>query len=514
MFNLNDLEQLGKHGINSDDAKIQVDNFRKGFPFLRITAPATVGNGIIRLDCDEVDDLIDIYKGFDGSRVKFVPASGAATRMFKHLFEFIQDFPTKGEEALKDKSFNSTFHFFQNIKKQPFYTKLYDELWSTGYKMDELMERKYYLPIAEALLARDGLNYGNLPKGLILFHQYKEFSRTALEEHLVEGAQYCRDKHGNLRLHLTVSLEHWGGFEKLIDRVKEYYETHYDIRLDVSFSEQKPSTDTIAVELDNTPFRNPDGTLLFRPGGHGALLENLNDIDTELIFIKNIDNVVPDRIKPQTVRYKKALAGLLLSYRNLIFDYILKLKSDEGDDEDLLNGILDFTISELCIIPSKDLNTQDRAALKRYLLKVLNRPIRVCGMVKNQGEPGGGPFWALNSDGTTSLQIVENSQIDLNDSAIKKIFSESTHFNPVDLVCYVKDSEGKKFDLLKFRDPETGFISIKSKDGRDLKAQELPGLWNGGMSDWNTIFVEVPLITFNPVKTVNDLLREEHQVEL
>jgi len=514
MFTPNDLEQLEKHGINQDDAKLQIDNFCKGFPFLRITAPATASNGIIRLDCDEVDDLVDIYKEFDGSRVKFVPASGAATRMFKHLFEFIQDFPTKGEEALKDKSFNSTFHFFQNIKKQPFYSKLYDELWSTGYKMDELLDRKYYLPIAEALLAKDGLNYGNLPKGLILFHQYKEFSRTALEEHIVEGAQYCRDKHGNLRLHLTVSLEHWVGFEKLIDRVREFYETHYDIHLEVSFSEQKPSTDTIAVEMDNAPFRNPDGTLLFRPGGHGALLENLNDIDTELIFIKNIDNVVPDRIKPQTVRYKKALAGLLLSYRNLIFDYIQKLNSIDGDDDELLNGILDFTKSELCIIPSKELNTNDKNAFKKYLLKVLNRPIRVCGMVKNQGEPGGGPFWAVNSDGTTSLQIVESSQIDLSDSSIKNIFSESTHFNPVDLVCYVKDYEGNKFDLLKFRDPETGFISIKSKDGRDLKAQELPGLWNGGMSDWNTIFVEVPLITFNPVKTVNDLLREEHQVGL
>ena len=513
MFTQTDLEQLEKHGITVKEAELQIDNFRKSFPFMLITEPAKIGNGIIRLESDEVDDLIDIYKGFDGPRVKFVPASGAATRMFKHLFEFIQDFPSKGEDSLKDKSFGSAWNFFNSIKKFPFYSKLYDELWSTGYKMDELMQRKYYLPIAEALLANDGLNYGNLPKGLILFHQYNEFSRTALEEHLVEGAQYCRDKHGSLKLHLTVSLEHWVGFEKLIDRVREFYETHYGICLDVSFSEQKPSTDTIAVEMDNTPFRNLDGSLLFRPGGHGALLNNLNDIDSELIFIKNIDNVVPDRIKPQTVRYKKALAGLLLSYRNLIFDYIHKLKVDEGNDDELLSEVLDFTKSELCIFPSKDLNVDDKVALKRYLLEVLNRPIRVCGMVKNQGEPGGGPFWALNSNGTTSLQIVESSQIDLRDSAIKKIFSESTHFNPVDLVCYVKDYEGNKFDLLKFRDPETGFISIKSKDGRDLKAQELPGLWNGGMSDWNTIFVEVPIITFNPVKTVNDLLREEHQVD-
>lgn len=513
MFTETDLKQFAEQEISINAVSEQLVNFRKGFPFMQITEPATIGKGIIKLDCDEVDDLIDLYKGYDGPRVKFVPASGAATRMFKHLFEFLQDFPRKGEECLKEKGFNSAYAFFHNIKRFPFYTKLYDELWSTGYKMDELMERKYYLPIAEALLAADGLNYGNLPKGLILFHRYNDISRTALEEHLVEGSQYCRDKRGNLNIHLTVSIEHWAGFEKLVDRVKEFYESHYEIKLNISFSEQKPSTNTIAVEMDNTPFRNPDGTILFRPGGHGALLNNLNDIDTELIFIKNIDNVVPDRIKPQTVRYKKALAGLLLSYKGIIFDFIQRLSNDDSCDEDLLSEVLDFTKSELCILPSDSLNISDKKALKDYLLKTLNRPVRVCGMVKNQGEPGGGPFWVKNSDGTTSLQIVESSQIDLSDPGIKKIFGESTHFNPVDLICYVKDFNGNKFDLLKYRDPETGFISVKSKDGRDLKAQELPGLWNGGMADWNTIFVEVPLITFNPVKSVNDLLREEHQTE-
>jgi hypothetical protein len=511
MFSNSDLDQLAKQGVTEFDISTQVENFKKGFPFMHITAPATVGNGIMKLDCDEVDDLIDLYKGFDGTRVKFVPASGAATRMFKHLFEYMQDFPIKGEECLNDKSFNSAYNFFHNIKKFPFYTKLHDELWSTGYKMDELLERKYYLPITEALLANDGLNYGNLPKGLILFHQYNDISRTALEEHLVEGAQYCRDRHGNLNIQLTVSIEHWPGFEKLIDRVKEFYETHYDVKLNVTFSEQKPSTATIAVEMDNTPFRNPDGSLLFRPGGHGALLENLNDIDAELIFIKNIDNIVPDRLKPQTVRYKKALAGLLLSYKGIIFDFIQKLIDDDCCDEELMNEVLDFTKSELCVLPSEKLDITNKKDLQNYLLAILNRPIRVCGMVKNQGEPGGGPFWAKNSDGTTSLQIVESSQIDLNDSNIKEIFGKSTHFNPVDLVCFVKDYKDEKFNLLKYSDPQTGFISIKSKDGRNLKAQELPGLWNGGMSNWNTIFVEVPIITFNPVKTVNDLLREEHQ---
>jgi hypothetical protein len=512
MFTEIDLIQLAEQGIDQSTAKMQIDNFRKGFPFLRITAPATVNKGILKLDCDEVDDLVDLYKGYDGSRLKFVPASGAATRMFKHLFEFLQDFPSKGEECLKDKSFGSAWNFFHTIQKLPFYKKLHDELWSTGYKMDELLERKYYLPIAEALLAKDGLNYGNLPKGLILFHQYLDFARTALEEHIVEGAQYCGDNQSCLNMHLTLSPEHRLGFEKLVEKVREFYESNYQVKLNITFSEQKPSTDTIAVEVDNTPFRNPDGTLLFRPGGHGALLDNLNDIDSELIFIKNIDNVVPDRLKPHTVRYKKALAGLLLSYKNIIFDNINKLNEGEVDAE-FLNEILDFTKNELCILPSEKLNVKDTKALRNYLLAVLNRPIRVCGMVKNQGEPGGGPFWAKNSDDTTSLQVVESSQIDLNDSSIKAIFGESSHFNPVDLVCYVKDYKGDKFDLLKFRDPLTGFISTKSKDGRDLKAQELPGLWNGGMSNWNTIFVEVPLITFNPVKTVNDLLRDEHQTE-
>jgi len=510
MFTKTDIDQLANHGINNDLALQQIENFKNGFPYLRITAPATVGNGIIRLECDEVDDLIDMYKCFEGTRVKFVPASGAATRMFKHLFEFIQDFPAKGDACFSDKTFGSAYNFFNSLKKFPFYTKLYDELWSTGYKMDELLERKYYLPIAEALLAKDGLNYGNLPKGLIIFHRYAESVRTAFEEHIVEGAQYCRENKGNVYIHLTVSPEHREGFEKLIDKVRAIYETQYDVKLQISFSEQKQSTDIMAVEMDNSPFRNQDGSLLFRPGGHGALIENLNDIDAEIVFIKNIDNIVPDRLKPHTVRYKKALAGLLISYKNIIFDYIQKIENDEICDLDFLNEILDFTKNELCIMPNNHLNTNDSEGLKRYLLGVLKRPIRVCGMVKNQGEPGGGPFWAINPDGTTSLQVVESSQIDIDNKDIKHIFESSTHFNPVDLVCYIKDADGEKFDLLKFRDPATGFISVKSKDGRNLKAQELPGLWNGAMSNWNTIFVEVPLITFNPVKTVNDLLRDEH----
>lgn len=506
-----DLKQLKEKGINLNELNAQVESFVKGFPYLQLVKPAIVNDGIIKLDPEEVDNLIDLYKAFEGSRMKFVPASGAATRMFKHLFEFRVEYPVRGEECFNDKTFNSIFYFFQNIKKFPFYIKLYNELWSVGYKLDELLESKDYLPIIDCLMNSDGLNYGFLPKGLIFFHQYGDIARTALEEHLVEGSQYARDIHGNVNIHLTVSPEHLKGFTELVDRVKSYYENHYEVNIHISFSEQKPCTDTIAVDMNNSPFRDSDGTLLFRPGGHGALIENLNDLDADIIFIKNIDNVAPDHLKPQTIRYKKALAGLLISYRNIIFDYLRRLNETNDISNELIAEVMDFTTDELCTIPPANLNVNNTEMVKKYLMDVLNRPIRVCGMVKNQGEPGGGPFWANNPDGTVSLQIVESSQIDLTDSKTKEIFGKSTHFNPVDLVCSIKDYQGNKFNLLNYRDSETGFISTKSKDGKQLKALELPGLWNGAMSSWNTIFVEAPLATFSPVKTVNDLLRNEHQ---
>lgn len=510
MFSRNDIEQMQKMGITPEMVEEQVELFKKGFPFMNLVKPATVGDGIIKLDNEELDSLIDIYRDFEGTRVKFVPASGAATRMFKHLYEFQSEYPIKGLECFNDKSFNSIFTFFDRIKHFPFYDKLYNELWAQGYKMEKLVEQNDYLPIISTLLGAEGLNYGNLPKALILFHKYGDIARTALEEHLVEGAQYACDRHGVVNIHLTVSPEHISGFEQLIDRVKSFYENHYEVTLNLTYSVQKPSTDTIAVDLANNPFRNDDGTLLFRPGGHGALIENLNDLKEELVFIKNIDNVAPDHLKPQTVRYKKALAGLLLSYRRIIVKYLEELYNQSlAIDE--LNSILEFTRDELCVIPPSGTDLSNPDVLKDYLIRVLNRPIRVCGMVKNEGEPGGGPFWAVNPDGTVSLQIVESSQIDLNNSEAKTIFKASTHFNPVDIVCSFVDFKGEKFNLLDYRDPQTGFISTKSKDGKQLKALELPGLWNGAMSSWNTIFVEVPLSTFSPVKTVNDLLREEHQ---
>lgn len=511
MLTEKDYQQLENRGISKSQVESQLANFKEGFPFLNIVKPALVGDGIIKLECSEVDDLVELFKSYDGSRLKFVPASGAATRMFKHLYEFVDDYPSKGEECFDDKSFNSIWYFFENFKKFPFIGLLKSELIKYSYDLDELLESKDYVPIVKALLDPTSLNYGSLPKGLIKFHYYPEGSRTAFEEHLIEGAQYSRNSNNSVDLHFTVSPEHRKGFENLANSVLKYYQKNHEVIFNIDYSEQKPSTDTIAVDEQNNIFRDKNGNLVFRPAGHGALIENLNDIDSDLIFIKNIDNVVPDFYKPQTVLYKKALAGLLISYQSLVFDYLNQLHENEDVSPDLLHEILDFTINELCILPPSNLNTGNSKDLYHYLVKKLNRPIRVCGMVKNEGEPGGGPFWASNPDGSTSLQIVETSQINFNDEDKSKIFKSSTHFNPVDLICAVNDVDGNKFNLLEFRDPNTGFISIKSKDGIKIKAQELPGLWNGAMSDWITIFVEVPLITFNPVKTVNDLLRDQHQ---
>ena len=330
-----------------------------------------------------------------------------------------------------------------------------------------------------------------------------------MEEHLVEGPLYAGGKNGQVNVHFTVSPEHRPLFEALVAKVAPKYEDKFGVKYSINFSEQKASTDTVAANPDNTPFRGKDGKILFRPGGHGALIENLNDLDADIIFIKNIDNVVPDRLKAETVEYKKLIAGVLVSKQKKAFEYLEILDSGKYTHTQL-EEIIRFLRDELsCRNP--ELKDLEDAELAIYLKKKLNRPMRVCGMVKNVGEPGGGPFLAYNQDGTISLQILESSQIDTNNSDYLKMFQNGTHFNPVDLVCAVKDYKGNKFDLTKYVDPQTGFISSKSKDGKELKALELPGLWNGAMSDWNTIFVEVPLGTFNPVKTVNDLLREQHQ---
>jgi hypothetical protein len=511
MFTSQDIEQFKSIGVEVATVEKQLKYFKDGFPYLPLAKAATIGDGILSLDKNKADEYEKYYseKSGDLSIVKFVPASGAATRMFKSLFSFINDY--KGTESdytkfVEDKSFQSIYHFFKNLEDFAFYEDLkitFTNLY--GQDLSKAIELKEFVPVLEALL-NQGLHYGELPKGLLKFHKYPQgISRTPVEEHMVEAAVYGVDKNRIANLHFTVSPEHKSRFEELIAEVKGNYENIYNVNYHISFSEQKKSTDTIAVDPQNEPFREKDNSILFRPAGHGALIYNLNEINSDLIFIKNIDNVVPDKIKEETFRYKKIIAGVLLSYRTRVFDLLQKLYSSEF--EKAYSEAEHFLRKELCI----DFPEINGTEAREFYIQKLNRPIRVCGMVQNVGEPGGGPFWAKNPDGTTSLQIVESAQIDMNNKDQKTLFNSATHFNPVDLVCAVKDMNGKKFDLGNFVDHSTGFVSQKSKDGKDLQAQELPGLWNGSMADWITIFVEVPIITFNPVKTVNDLLREEHQ---
>ena len=501
-----DAMTLGEKGITQESLGNQIKRFETGFPYLKILDSARVGNGILALgEADQQAAVArwDEYLSHGGEVFKFVPASGAASRMFKALFSFLDgeaDTPAEGSDAAR---------FIAGLPQFAFYGEL-DEACRKLYSKDinALSEDGRYKDIVAALLRPEGLNYGNLPKGLLKFHSYSDGSRTPLEEHLVEGAQTATDSHGNVNLHFTVSPEHRPLFEAKIAEAVPALEKKLGVKYKISLSEQKKSTDTVAVNPDNTPFRE-NGKLLFRPGGHGALIENLNDIDSAVVFIKNIDNVVPDRLKDDTVTYKKLIAGVLVTLQKQVFEYLTLLDSGKYTHDQMME-MLQFLQKKLfCKNPeTKDL---EDSVLAIYLKNKFNRPMRVCGMVKNVGEPGGGPFLAYNSDGTISLQILESSQIDMDDPEKKEMFEKGTHFNPVDLVCAVRDYKGHKFDLVKYVDKATGFISYKSKNGKDLKALELPGLWNGAMSDWNTVFVEVPLSTFNPVKTVNDLLREQHQ---
>jgi hypothetical protein len=492
-------------GISEAQITEQLNCFQKGFPYLKLQAAASIEKGILIPNTDEQQRYFSAWQDYaqtDKKIMKLVPASGAASRMFKGLFEFLEadyDIPTTKFEQI----------FFASINKFAFYEDLNEACLRIENKnVTSLIAEGRYKAVVSALLNAAGLNYSALPKGLLKFHKYETEVRTSAEEHLVEGAFYASDNTGTVNIHYTISAEHHKLFKVLIAEKTSEYAKRYGLKYNITFSEQKPSTDTIAVDLDNKPFR-ANGKLLFRPGGHGALIENLNDLDADVIFIKNIDNVVPDRLKDDTVTYKKLIAGVLVSLQKKAFTYLELLDSGKYTHEQVVE-ILQFVQKNLfCKNPeTKDLEDVE---LVLYLKKKLNRPMRVCGMVKNVGEPGGGPFLAYNADGTTSLQILESSQINMQNPAEKEMFEKGTHFNPVDLVCAVRDYKGNKFDLTKYVDKATGFISHKSQNGKELKALELPGLWNGAMSDWNTVFVEVPLSTFNPVKTVNDLLREEHQ---
>lgn len=513
MFKPEDISQITAHGSQSEVIEQQIENFRTGFPFLKLTETANIYHGIIKLSESEIQKYISIFEERNSKElelIKFVPASGAASRMFKSLFSALEDLQ-KGKTTDEIKNDKEVALFFDRLDQFAFYEDLQKLATSENKSVENIPAQK----ILEWVLLEHGLNYGNLPKALLKFHRYPEACRTPLEEHFVEGALYSKNSSGTVNLHFTVSTEHQQALEQLVAEIKPKYEELLGVTYQVSFSNQKLSTDTVAVTLANELFRNNDNSLLFRPAGHGALLENLNDLDADLIFIKNIDNVAPDQLKKPTVESKKALAGILLSLQEQIFHYQKMLKEHHPStlESSFYAELGNFLENVLNITPPQNQYYSEKEELYHYFSKKINRPVRVCGMVKNQGEPGGGPFFARNSDGSISLQIVESSQIDFNDHEQAAIARKSTHFNPVDLVCGVRNYEGKKYNLPEFSDPKTGLITTKSYDGKELKAQELPGLWNGSMSDWNTLFVEVPIETFNPVKTVNDLLRKEHQTK-
>ncbi len=504
LFNEKHLRQIGVKGIMPEEIERQLHRFSTGMVYANLDRPATAGDGILNPDADGHVRFQQIFEqGVLSKKVlKFVPASGAATRMFKDLYD-LADHPSP-ESLSFDKLSDPVRKFAVNLTLFPFFKELMELVAlrfpdATAPRTASDIQR-----IVQTLLFPEGLNYGALPKAMLTFHNYGFHTRYAFEEHLAEAAWISENVRGPLQIHFTASPHHLVPFEKLVIKKLPIYRSKYKKEYRISYSIQAAQTDTIAADEHNQPFVDAEGNLLFRPGGHGALIHNLNAMDADLIFIKNIDNVAIEPIEKSNLTWRKVLGGVLLDVQEKVHQY-LHLLTVGSVDQFKIREITSF-IKEIFSVhfnpDSEDINS--------LLIKFLNRPIRVCGMVKNTGEPGGGPFWVRNDD-RVSLQIIESAQIDMENPAQKKIAMAATHFNPVDLVCGVRDYRGNKFDLTRFVDPDTSFISMKSHQGRVLKALELPGLWNGAMADWLTLFVEVPLITFNPVKTVNDLLRPEHQ---
>ena len=510
-----DIKQIQNRGLTIDQVNAQLEVFKKGLPFVNIESAATVGNGILNLSDSEIEHYINYFedKRNSVSFIKFVPASGAATRMFKFLFDFLKIFSIQEETInayVNRHNASDLAMFFVGIKSFPFYYIVKQKLYQEFKDFDDLKLNLKLLLFVQTMLDKDKLDYGNYPKGLFPFHQYKDHIATAFEEHLFEAAHYASAK-GKADLHFTVSEKYSHKFDNEFDRIEKIVEKKTDTQFNIKYSFQKQSSDSIAVTMENEPLRDEEGKLVFRPSGHGALLENLNDLDADIIFIKNIDNVVVFKFEEEVTKYKKMLAGILLEIQSKVFKFQERLENGDLPKSDI-QLISQFVSDKLNVFLDKDFSNWSQESQIDFLKSKLNRPIRVCGMVKNEGEPGGGPFWVRNGD-EISLQIVESSQIDKNNSRQKAIFENSTYFNPVDLVCGVKNYKGEKYDLKMFVDHQTGFITTKTKSGKKLKALELPGLWNGSMAFWNTIFVEVPLITFNPVKTVNDLLKDPHQIK-
>ncbi|WP_204344220.1 DUF4301 family protein [Psychroserpens algicola] len=516
-FSKEDINHIERKGLTVKQVEQQIKLFEDGIPYANLVSEATIDQGILRLSKAQIEDFISSFEAKKDSVciLKFVPASGAATRMFKFLFQFLDEYD------LNKESINSYINrhkskdlslFFIGLDKFPFYHIVQERLQQAYPDFDALSINEQRLKFIQMMLDADKLDYGNFPKGLLPFHTYKnqEIS-TAFGEHLYESALYSSNEDAT-KLHFTISEKHNHKFDEEFKRIEKKVEEKTGSKFDISFSYQKESTDTIAVTPKNKPFRNDDGTLLFRPSGHGALIENLNDLDADIIFIKNIDNVVTYKYKADVAKYKKVLAGILIKVQEQAFIYLNRLDKGNLSENELIE-IAEFLVNRMNVRISSEFEKYSLKYQIEYLAEKLNRPIRVCGMVKNEGEPGGGPFWIKDESGNTSLQIVESAQINKKSKQQKDILKGATHFNPVDLVCGIKNYKGEKFDLKKFIDAKAAFITMKTKTGKDLKALELPGLWNGSMANWNTIFVEVPLITFNPVKTVNDLLKAPHQIK-
>lgn len=508
-FTENDVAQLDKKGISKEKVRHQVEIFKEGIPFVRLEKAAVVNDGIAHVNEEEQKELISFFESnIEGLKLlKFVPASGAASRMFKAMFNFLEAYDPGSEnieDYIKRTGDKAAQQFVAGMENFSFYGEIAKRI--EGKYTDE--GEKAHAFVAE-MLSEEGLNYGFYPKGLLPFHDCKRGSATPFKEHLKEAALYAKTK-GKAHLHFTISPQHEKMFKEeetiSVHRISQKTNTDFS----VSYSFQKPSTDTIAVNMDNSPFRNVDGTILFRPGGHGALIENLNEQEADIIFIKNIDNVVVDKNLEDVANSKKMLAGILLKVQNKAFEYSAELEMKEVPAQ-VLRDTADFLEKELNVrFPSayESLSTEEQILI---LKDKINRPIRICGMVKNEGEPGGGPFWVSDNKGNVSLQIIESAQVDTENEEQAAILKNATHFNPVDIVCGVKNHKGEKYNLLNYVDEKQGFVTGKTQEGKELKALELPGLWNGAMAFWNTIFVEVPLVTFNPVKTVNDLLKPSHQ---
>ena len=509
IFTSDDLEQIFEHEMTPEKVLGQVDKFVKGIPFTKIIKPCTVNDGITILSDNDIEDYIRIFDARSDSRcMKFVPASGAATRMFKLLLSAYNEI--KSDDSFQQNNLDDTLlSFIKGLDKYAFFNNLKNKMKEENEDLEDCIKTGQIKKIFEYILIEKGLNLSNMPKGMIPFHRYNDHIRTPFEEQLVEALNLIKDENGKIKIHFTVSSEHEIKVKEFIGNVLDKYENN-DFEYEIGYSCQKPSSDTIAVDHDNMPFRDENGFIIFRPGGHGALIENLSDLEGDIIFIKNIDNIVTDKFKHLTYKYKKALGGLLISLQQEIFGYIEILKEDRADDA-FFEMLFSFIRKRLSVIPSSGILNGSHDEKKEYLLGVLDRPLRVCGMVENTGAPGGGPFWVEKSGEGVSIQIVETSQINRDLADQEQILHAATHFNPVDLVCGLRDHNGNPFDLKKYVDNDAGFISKKSKNGKELKALELPGLWNGSMAYWNTVFVEVPADTFAPVKTVFDLMDEKHQ---